>query len=332
MEKKFIEVCSGCGGMSLGFLEAGYQPVLLNDNNKTCCETLTINHPDVKIECKDMKKLDLTNSSPFNGLLIGGVPCQSFSLSGKRKGLDDKRGNLIIYFKTLLDQLQPTAFIIENVKGLKIHDKGKTLDKVIENLNSNGNYNIQYKLLNANDYEVPQKRERLFIVGIHKRCGLKTFEYPTPLVSKPTLKDAFDNIDSTHEDHIGYQYSSEKVAVFSRVPPGGCWVDLPVDIQKEYMGKNYYQTGGRRGIAKRLSMDAPSPTLTTNPCQNHAERCHPIELRPLTILEYRRIQTFPDDFKLYGAMSTRYKQIGNAVPVKLAYHIAKSFDKFCETI
>ena len=108
------------------------------------------------------------------------------------------------------------------------------------------------------------------------------------------------------------------------VPPGGCWVDLPIPIQKEYMKKSFFSGGGKRGIARRLAMDKPSLTLLTSPSQKQTERCHPIETRPLQILEYKRIQTFPDNYKLCGSLNQQYKQVGNAAPVNLARALAKS--------
>lgn len=106
------------------------------------------------------------------------------------------------------------------------------------------------------------------------------------------------------------------------VPEGGCWVNLPEDIQRSYMGNSYHSGGGKRGILKRLAMDKPSLTLLTTPSQKQTERCHPIETRPLQILEYGRIQTFPDNYKFAGSVNQIYKQIGNAVPVNLAYAVA----------
>lgn len=306
-----IEVCAGCGGLSAGFIEAGFEPLLLNEIDQKCCETLKINHPNVKVDCGSMVDLDLT---PYVGkvdILLGGVPCQSFSSAGHRKGLDDTRGDLIIQFRQLVDQVLPRVFLIENVKGLLNHEKGKTLQKVLSNLNISNDYDIQYQVLNAWDYDVPQKRERVFIVGIRKGYNLK-FDYPIASPKRPVLKDVLVNCPPSQ----GYTYSAVKEAVMKLVPPGGCWVNLPIDIQKSYMGK--------RGIARRLSMDEPCLTLTTSPNQTQTERCSPVETRPLTIREYARIQTFPDNYQFVGSIAQQYKQIGNAVPIRLAYHMAKA--------
>jgi DNA (cytosine-5)-methyltransferase 1 len=120
------------------------------------------------------------------------------------------------------------------------------------------------------------------------------------------------------------KYSPKKAAVLALVPPGGCWRDLPEDIQKSYMMKSYYLTGGRTGMARRISWDEPSLTLTTSPLQKQTERCHPDETRPFTVREYARIQTFSDDWEFMGSISSKYKQIGNAVPVNFAYHLGRA--------
>lgn len=123
---------------------------------------------------------------------------------------------------------------------------------------------------------------------------------------------------------VGVSYSKYKAEIMELVPQGGCWIDLPEEIQKQYMGeKTLASGGGKRGIARRLSMDEPSLTLTTSPCQKQTERCHPLETRPLTVREYARIQTFPDSYVFEGSVGNQYKQIGNAVPVRLAYELAR---------
>lgn len=320
---KFIEVCSGCGGLSQGFLDAGFQPIILNEIDKTCCETLTANHRFANIQCGDMSKLDL---SPYKGqvdVLMGGVPCQSFSQSGMRKGLDDKRGDLILKFKDLVQQCEPKVFLIENVKGLITHDKGNTMAKVLANLGANQNYTIRYKLLNAIDYEVPQKRERVIIVGVHKDLTSKPYVFPKPSDKKLCLRDVLTDCPKSE----GFKYPEHKRQVLDQVPPGGCWVDLPEDVQKEYMGSSLKAGGGKRGMARRLCMNEVCLTLTTSPCQKQTERCHPIETRPLSVREYARIQTFPDSYVFCGTTAQKYKQIGNAVPVKFAFHIAKSISE-----
>ena len=318
----FIEVCSGCGGLSTGFMNKGFKPLFLNEIDSTFCETLKANHPDTLILNKSMEDLELEQYENNVDLLMGGVPCQSFSQAGKRKGLQDKRGNLVLSFINMIKKLSPKIFLIENVKGLKTHNKGETLNLIIAKINEIGKYTTQFKVLNANDFNVPQKRERLIIIGVRNDLN-KIYEYPEPFSYKPILKDVLEDCPESE----GYQYDEKKFKIMDLVPEGGCWVDLPEEIQKEYMMKSYYSGGGKRGIAKRLDMNKPSLTLLTTPSQKQTERCHPKETRPLQVLEYARIQTFPDDYIFKGKTSQKYMQIGNAVPVKLAESLADSIKK-----
>ena len=149
------------------------------------------------------------------------------------------------------------------------------------------------------------------------------FLYPVPDKTWTTLKEALKDCPSSE----GVKYSENKRRVMALIPPGGCWIDLPNDIAKEYMGKSYYSGGGRRGMARRISWDEPCLTLTTSPSQKQTERCHPDETRPFTVREYARIQSFPDDWVFQGTISEQYKQIGNAVPVELARRIGTQIVK-----
>ncbi len=318
----FIEVCAGGGGLSCGLIKAGFTPLLLNDNNKDCCKTLLKNHPSINVICDSMDKIDYTNYVGKVDLLTGGVPCQSFSQAGLRKGLDDARGNLMFKFIDILNLITPKLFMIENVKGLLTHNNGNTIKIIIDALNKNDLYNITYKCLDASKYDVPQKRERVFIVGVLKSLNCH-FKFPEESKNKKVLKDVLINVPQSN----GLKYSEKKQNLFKSIPQGGCWVNLPENLQKEYLGNSYYSGGGKRGILYRLSMEKPSLTLLCTPSQKQTERCHPIEERPLTIREYARIQTFDDDYEFIGSINSQYKQIGNAVPVELAKHIGASLLK-----
>jgi DNA (cytosine-5)-methyltransferase 1 len=316
MEFTFIEVCAGCGGLSSGLIKSGFKPILLNDNNKDCCKTLQINHPNINIICDSMDKIDYSPYINKIDLLAGGVPCQSFSQAGLRKGLDDPRGNLIFKFIDIINLITPKIFLIENVKGLLTHDKGLTIKKIIEVLNINNLYNITYKCLDASKYDVPQKRERIFIIGVLRNLN-RIFEFPKESINKKILKDVLYNVPIS----IGAKYNEEKQKLFKLIPQGGCWINLPENLQKKYLGNIYNSGGGKRGILYRLSMEKPSLTILCSPSQKQTERCHPLEERPLTIREYARIQTFEDDYQFCGSMNSQYKQIGNAIPVILAKYM-----------
>ena len=310
----FIEVCAGAGGLSKGFIDSGFHPILLNDVDKYCIETLKINHPNTNIFKGSMTDINLEKYKKLNvDVLMGGVPCQSFSQAGKREGITDDRGKLIIHFIKMVDVINPKIFLIENVQGLVTHNKGETLKYIIEKINKLNRYNINYKVLNANDYSVPQNRKRLIIVGVRNNLN-KSFNFPEPHPYKPVLRDVILNCPESP----GATYKKDKCDIMKLVPQGGCWINIPVDMQKQYMGKSYNSGGGRRGILKRLDMSKPSLTLLTTPSQKQTERCHPTQTRPLQTLEYARIQTFPDNYKFAGSVNQVYKQIGNAVPVNLS--------------
>lgn len=323
MESTFIEVCAGCGGLSTGFIQAGFKPLLLNDIDKTCCMTLKTNHTNVNVIQGSMNDLNVIEYKNKCDVLAGGIPCQDWSMAGKRKGLDNaERGGLMLDFKRLIDDINPKIFVIENVKGLLSHNNGETFKMILQHLNPDNHYNIQYKILNAKDYEIPQKRERIFIVGV--RLDIETsFEFPKPKTNKLYLRDILIDVPESE----GAVYTGRKLEIMNMIPAGGCWINLPLDIQKEYLGGAFNSGGGKRGMARRLSMDEQCLTLTTSPAQKQTERCHPIETRPLSVREYARIQTFDDNFIFCGSMAQKYKQIGNAVPVKLAYYMGKQLKK-----
>lgn len=306
----FIEVCSGAGGLSTGLIEAGLIPLVLIETDSDCCKTLKINHKNINVINKSMTDVNYTKYINKVDLLTGGVPCQAFSQAGKRKGLLDERGNLFLEFIKIVHKLKPKVFMIENVHGLLTHNNGKTFTHILTLFEG---YTVKYKLLNSAHYGVPQKRKRVFIVGTKKKYSSRTFEYPQCMEQK-VLRDVLINVPISESA----KYNTEKIRLFKLIPPGGCWINLPVHEQKKYMGKSFNSGGGRRGILRRLSMDEQSLTILCNPSQKQTERCHPVEERPLTVRESARIQTFPDTYIFKGSISSKYKQIGNAVPVKLA--------------
>ena len=306
---KVIELCAGAGGLALGFEKAGLEHELLVEIDKDCVETLRKNRPDWNILNADIKEVDFTKY--YADIVVAGLPCQPFSYAGKKLGFDDTRGTLFFDYARCLKETNPQMCIIENVEGLVRHDKGRTIETIVNVLEDDLDYNVQYKVLNAVDYGVAQKRKRMFLVGTKK--GL-IFNYPEKIKGNPILRDALKDVPKSE----GTEYSDKKKEILELVPPGGCWIDLPEEIQKEYMGKSFYSGGGKRGMARRISWDEPCLTLTTSPCQKQTERCHPDEVRPFTVREYARIQSFPDDWKFEGGITSKYKQIGNAVPVKVA--------------
>lgn len=308
MRPTAIELFAGAGGFALGMEEAGIDVVMLNELDKWACETLRLNRPKWNVVEKDISDIDWKGIKA--DIVAGGFPCQPFSYAGKRLGFEDTRGTMFFEFARCVKEVKPKMFIAENVSGLTTHDKGATLKAIVSVMASLG-YKVQYQVLNAYNYGVPQKRRRIFIVGTLKNLE---FRFPAPSSRIITLSEALKGVPSSS----GISYSKGRSEIMKLVPQGGSWVDLPKELQLKYMGKSFYSEGGKRGAARRLSWDEPAPTLTTSPSQKLTEFCHPDETRPLTVREYARIQTFPDEWKFAGGVGAQYKQIGNAAPVALS--------------
>jgi len=311
-----IELFAGAGGTALGFENAGLNHLLLNEIDKNASETLKINFSEgTNIICDDVKNIDFQKYKDNVDIVQAGFPCQSFSYAGKNLGFEDVRGTLFFEFARCVKETKPKIAVGENVRGLLQHDNGKTLETMVNVLKELG-YKVHYKVLKAQYLDVPQKRERLIILAIRKDLDIP-FIFPKEKDYIVSLRDALKDCPLSE----GQKYSKMKYEILKQIPEGGYWRDLPIELQKEYMGASFYHTGGRTGMARRLSWDEPSLTLTCAPAQKQTERCHPTETRPLTVREYARLQTFPDNWDFKGSLSSQYKQIGNAVPVNLSYHI-----------
>jgi len=315
-----VELFAGAGGLALGLEQAGFKCVMLNEIDKAACDTLRTNRPEWNVIEGDVSKI---NFKPFKGkveLLTGGFPCQAFSYAGKKLGFEDARGTLFYEFARAIKEMKPLVAVGENVRGLLSHENGKTLQGMISILEELGYRVITPQVLKAIFFKVPQKRERLFIVAIRRDLKV-SFEFPKPDKKILSIKDAL-KAGSLYKTDVppsnGQKYPKEKIEVMKLVPPGGYWRDLPLAIQKSYMKKSFFLGGGKTGMARRMSWEEPSLTLTCAPAQKQTERCHPDENRPFTVREYARIQTFPDGWSFSGSLTAQYKQIGNAVPVNLA--------------
>lgn len=312
--------------MALGIEKAGFTTIGLVEINQDACETLKHNRPNWNVLCEDIANVSGQNLEKLFGikkgqldLLSGGAPCQSFSYAGKRLGLEDARGTLFYHYAVFLEKLQPKMFLFENVRGLLTHDGGKTY-KTITTIFEKTGYEIQKAVLNAWDYGVAQKRERLITIGIRKDIADKVrYAFPEKHEYKPVLRDILQNVP----DGVGVPYGENKRKIFELVPAGGYWRDIDPEIAQAYMKSCWNMGGGRTGILRRMSMDEPSLTVLTSPSQKQTERCHPSEARPFTVRENARCQSFPDNWEFCGSVMSQYKQVGNAVPVNLAYEVAK---------
>ncbi|GAA9038694.1 DNA cytosine methyltransferase [Helicobacter pylori] len=324
-----IELFAGAGGLALGLEFAGFNHIGLVKIDKFACSTLKKNRPLWNVLEKDITTLTEQDlKTAFNveygdlDLLSGGCPCQSFSYAGKKLGLEDTRGTMFYYYAKFLKTLKPKMFLFENVRGLISHNKGKTFKIICETLENCG-YSLHYKVLNALNYGVAQKRERLFIIGIRKDLNY-FFNFPKPLKNKKVLKDILLDVPKS----LGAEYSPKKKEIFNLVPAGGYWRDIDPQIAKEYMKSSWGNNkGGRTGILRRLSLDEPSLTILTTPQMKQTDRCHPLEVRPFNIRESARIQSFPDEWEFVGSVAQQYKQIGNAVPPLLAEAVGKEIVK-----
>lgn len=313
-----IELFAGAGGLALGLEAAGIQSVGLVENNADAAQTLRTNRPGWNVIQSDIRHVDFT---PWRGrvdIVSGGFPCQPFSYKGLKLGFTDTRGTLFYEFARCVNEVEPAVILAENVRGLLAHDGGKTLE-TIKGVFAELGYEMYVKLVRAMYLDVPQKRERVVMLGLRKGLGL-TPRFPAEDGRIITLREALKDVP----DSPGVSYPARKAEVMALVPAGGYWRDLPPEIQREYMKKSYYLGGGKTGMARRLDWDSPSLTLLTNPSQNQTERCHPSETRPLRIREYARIQTFPDEWQFSGSLMSQYRQIGNAVPVRMGEHIGNS--------
>lgn len=322
---KCIELFAGAGGLALGIEKAGFDTIGLIEFNRAAADTLEHNRPEWNVICDDIANISCLDLEEYFhikkgelSLLSGGAPCQAFSYAGKRLGLEDARGTLFYHYAIFLEKLQPKMFLFENVRGLLTHDGGKTYE-TMRNIFTDAGYSIQYKVLNAWDYGVAQKRERLITIGIRNDLvDTIKFEYPEKHSYKPVLGDVLKDVPES----LGTRYSAAKEKIFAMVPPGGYWRDIPEEVAKPYMKSCWYMGGGRTGILRRMSMDEPSLAVLTSPSQKQTDRCHPLEPRPFTVRENARCQSFPDDWEFCGSVGEQYKQVGNAVPVNLAYEIA----------
>ena len=324
-----IELFAGAGGLALGLEEAGFHSKGLVELDKYACQTLRANRPEWNVIEGDIIEVAEQGIKNFADapigeidLLSGGYPCQAFSYAGKKMGLSDVRGTMFYYYAKILKETLPKMFLAENVRGLVNHDEGRTLATMIKVFTDIG-YKVQWKVLKALDYDVAQKRERIVIVGIRNDLVDQydlSYSFPNPYGYHLTLRDILQDVPKSE----GAKYPESKKRVLDLVPPGGYWRDLPDEIARDFMGASYYSGGGRTGMARRLSWDEPSLTLTCSPAQKQTERCHPDETRPFTVSEYARIQSFPDDWIFDCSTSNAYKQIGNAVPVNLAKAIGLS--------
>lgn len=343
-----VSLFSGAMGLDLGLEEAGFTTRVCVEIDTSCVKTIGANRPQLPIIHKDIETVSTTEVLEVAGLqsedvflVCGGPPCQPFSTAGKRQSIGDPRGSLFRDFVRFVDEIRPPFFLMENVRGILSaaikhrplnlrgnvdmpldpdEELGSALRVILGEFERIG-YTVTYKKIMAADYGVPQIRERVFFLG--SRDGI-SIPFPIATHSKKrkgsllpwvTLGEALKGLSEIEPKYP--QYSSSRAEIFNLVPPGGNWRSLPKDLQPVALGGAYNSTGGRVGFYRRLSFDEPSPTIITSMTQKGSGMCHPVETRPLSVGECKRLQQFPDDWVIVGSMAEQYRQIGNAVPCGL---------------
>ncbi len=323
---KVIELFAGGGGLAIGLEKAGLKCALLNEIDRHACATLKNNRPHWNVVEGDIKEVDFTPYRDQIDVVTGGFPCQSFSYAGKGLGFEDARGTMFFEFARCIKETNPAICVGENVRGLMRHDGGDTIKGMISVLDELGYDVIAPQIFKTIFHRVPQKRERLLLVGIRKDLDID-FKFPVAVPDLYTVEDALKKgrlYDCDVPKSGGQKYPKRKAEILNEVPQGGYWRDLSDELQREYMQGSYFLGGGKTGMARRMSWSEPCLTLTCAPAQKQTERCHPEENRPFTVREYARIQTFPDDWEFSGSTTQQYKQIGNAVPVNFAEDVGHS--------
>ena len=335
---------SGAMGLDIGMKNAGIESLLACEFNKYCRMTIEKNTPDIgligdinKYSVKDILEYAKIPKDRNVDVIFGGPPCQAFSTAGARRALDDERGNVFLRYIEIIEEIRPKYIVIENVRGLlsapykykniETPIKGGALLIILDRLKEAG-YEMNFELYNAANFGSPQTRERVIMLG--KLNGEKLpYLVPTnsddPKYGLPkwkTLKEAFEERDFKTHNYI--QFPEKRLKFYRMLTDGQYWKHLPEEYKLEAMGRKLNMGGGKTGFYRRLSMSKPSPTLVTNPTMPATDLCHPIEDRPLSVEEYACIQDFPENWEICGPILERYRQIGNAVPIKLAEAIGRT--------
>lgn len=324
---RLVSLFSGCGGMDKGFEDAGYQRVWANDFDADAQAVFKLNLGE--IDGRDITEVPVEDI-PDCDIITAGFPCQPFSNAGNRRGVYDSRGELYLECLRIIEDKKPKAVLFENVKGLlsSKHQNGKHLIEVIKEDLEELHYSVNYKVVNASDYGVPQNRERMILVGFREDLH-KTFEFPPIQENKSglTLRNILD-VPADVPNQKYWPYSPQAQAMIEMIPEGGSWKNIPYeklsprfqrirDDMKRYHAPNFY---------RRFSRDEINGTITASAQPENCGITHPTENRRYTIREIARIQTFPDDFIFIDDslkdIVAMYKVIGNAVPCRLAEVIA----------
>lgn len=338
-------------GLDLGLEEAGFESAVCVENDSDAVATIRNNRSKLPVfdtSIEDVTGKMLRKAGGFDGrrtvpLIAGGPPCQAFSVFGNRLGIRDSRGQMIFEFIRIVEEVRPSTFVLENVRGLlsmsiipkskknveefgadpELFEHGSLIRSIFKRFNEIG-YHVDCYVVNSANYGAPQIRERVILIG--NRHGLRS-SFPAPKFSNrpedglPPFKTLGEVIGPNSGFIDPYpevmNFSPRKLKYLAMVPPGGNWRSLPLEVQKESMGKSWYLKGGRSAYWRKLSFSFPSPTVVTMPNHAGTSMCHPVELRAISVGEAAAIQEFPRNWEFKGTTTAKFRQIGNAVPVRL---------------
>lgn len=318
-----ISLFSGAGGLDLGFHKAGFVTAVANEYDSHICPTFRANFPDVNLIEGDIRNID-SGVFPENVEgIIGGPPCQSWSEGGAKRGIEDPRGQLFNEYIRILKKVQPLFFVAENVSGM-LSPRHKEAVALFMSAFDEAGYDVNLKMLNARDYEVPEDRDRIFYVGFRKDLGINDFEYPEPVKERLTLKDAIWDLKDSAIPALEHNHTNGSACI---VPNHEYYVS---GFSPIFMSRNRIRSWDEQGFTVQASgrqcqlhPQAPKMQKVDSNKQIFVPGCEHL-YRRMTVREVARVQTFPDDFRfIYHDVNDGYKMIGNAVPVNLAYHLAK---------
>lgn len=363
-----VDLFCGAGGLSEGFIEAGFEVLAANDFDSCAAETFKLNHPETRFydgPIQDISTGDMLNAAGLESgeldVLIGGPPCQAFSVYNHQRGMHDERSGLFREYLRMVEGLMPRFVVMENVTGITSVAGGRAVDEIYRSLESLGFY-VDHQVLRAENYGVPQERRRIFFIGV--RDG-DSFRWPEPTHSRQdnvllkvpgqeplvTVWDAISDLPELHicegEDESNYDCEPESefqhairrrskqlfnhvapslaginIERLKHIPQGGSWRDIPVALLPAGMKRAKRSDHTKR--YGRLHPDGLASTILTK-CDLHwGAFIHPTQERSLTVREAARFQTFPDRFRFLGSRGEQFRQVGNAVPPRLANAVAKA--------
>ncbi len=327
MKKTLISLFSGAGGLDLGFHNAGFQTIIANEVDSKICPTFRVNFPETDLIEGDIKNIS-SDMFPQNAAgIIGGPPCQSWSEAGTLKGIEDARGQLFYEYIRILRDTHPLFFVAENVSGMLAKRHSEAVMRFMKLFDEAG-YDVNLKMLNANDFDVPEDRDRVFFIGFRKDLNIHDFEYPTPLEHKPTLRETIWDLQFTA---IPAREKNRTNGRECLVPNNEYFIGAFSPI---FMSRNRVRSWDEPGFTVQASgrqcqlhPQAPKMIKVEKNLQKFVEGQEHL-YRRMTVREVARVQSFPDSFQfIYDDVNYGYKMIGNAVPVNLAYHIAMQIIK-----